>query len=363
MLDERGSAPVSASVISRYLVRQAAGAALATLFVLLAVTLALFLAELLGEVADGRAASRSVFLLLALRVPEAIHLVAPLALMLGVLMTLGQLAAGGELSVLRAAGLGPVRVIAPLLLVAAVWSAGVLAVSGWASPWAARERAALDVRLAEDLLLSGLRPGQFQTLGDGVLNVFVGSADRDTAALRDVFIQRTDEGRTEILRAPRGELTVDLERGLRLLTLFDGVHISHADEGAGLPLRVVHFARNEFDVPIRVRSGEAATVRSQATLELVQDPSRERQRELQWRMAPVVAGLLLTVLILPAAVGSPRSGRFGIIVPALVGYLVYTNAINLVLGREDLDPSRVWAVHALVASAALMALLAFRRRW
>jgi lipopolysaccharide export system permease protein len=354
---------MSRSVITRYLVRQVAGAALATLLVLLGVTLALFLAELLGEVADGRAASRSVFLLLALRIPEAVHLVAPLALMLGVLMTLGQLAAGGEISVLRAAGLAPSRVIAPLLLVAAVWSAGVLAVSGWAAPWAARESAALDARLAEDLLLSGLRPGQFQSLGDGALNVFVGAADGETAELRDVFIQRSEGGRSEILRAPRGELVVDLDNGLRLLTLFDGVHISHSDEGPGLPLRVVRFARNEFDVPIRVRSQAMDSVRSTPTLQLLQSPSAEQQRELHWRAAPVLAGALLVLLVLPTAVGSPRSGRFGIIVPALVGYLVYTNAVQLVLGRDDLDPAGVWIVHALIASVALAALVTFRRRW
>ena len=354
---------MTGAILVRYLGRQAAGAALATLLVLLGVTLALFLAELLGEVADGRAASRSVFLLLALRIPEAVHLVAPLALMLGVLMTLGQLAAGGELGVMRAAGLAPSRVALPLIGLAVLWSAAVLAVSGWVAPWAARETAALDARLAEDILLSGLRPGQFQRLGDGRLNVFVGSADAGSATLRDVFIQRSADGRTEILRAPRGELSVDPDRGLRLLTLFDGVHISHAEQGSGLPLRVVRFARNEFDVPLPVDAGGSDPLHSRDPVELLRGGSDEERRELHWRLAPVLAGLLLTVLVLPAALASPRGGRFGVIVPALVVYLVYTNALNLVLGRDDLDPAGVWLVHGLVAVPAALALYAWRRRW
>ena len=358
-----GTAPMTAGVLARYLGRQAAGAALATLLVLLGVTLALFLAELLGEVADGRAASRSVFLLLALRVPEAVHLVAPLALMLGVLMTLGQLAAGGELSVMRAAGLAPSKLAWPLVALALLWSAAVLAVSGWVAPWTARETAALDARLAEDILLSGLRPGQFQRLGDGSLNLFVGDADAETATLRDVFIQRTGQARTEILRAPRGALRVDPERGLRLLTLYDGVHISHAEDGAGLPLRVIRFARNEFDVPVPVDAESTDPVRSRGTLELLRDGTADERRELHWRLAPVLAGLLLTMLVVPASVVSPRSGRFGIVVPALVVYLLYTNALNLVLGRDDLDPGGAWLVHGLVAVSAAGALIAWRRRW
>ena len=116
-------------------------------------------------------------------------------------------------------------------------------------------------------------------------------------------------------------------------------------------------------MPVRVQSASSESVRSQPLLELLGPSSVQQQRELHWRLAPVVAGALLALLVLPAAVGSPRSGRFGVIVPALVGYLVYTNAINLVLGRDDLDPAGVWAVHLLVALAALIALLSFRRRW
>lgn len=353
------------STLVRYLFRQAAGASLATLAVLLSVTLALFLAELLGEVAEGRAASRTVFVLLALRVPEAVHLVAPLALMLGVLMTLAQLAASGELGVMRAAGLAPGRVAAPLVLLALLWSAVVLGVSGWLAPWSARQTAELDARLAEEILLSGLRPGQFQQLGDGALNVFVGSADPRSAELRDVFIHRPDGERIEIIRAPRGALTVDPVSGARLLTLHDGVHVSHAADGVGLPLRTVRFARNEFEVPLRVARDDEPGVRQQdsSTLLAAAAASEAARRELHWRIAPALAGLLLAVLALPASVGSPRGGRFGVIVPALIVYLVYTNAINLVLGRGDLDPSGVWVVHALVALPALMLLLWWRRRW
>ncbi len=353
--------------MTRYLLRMSAGAALATLAVLLGVTLALFLAELLGQVADGEAASRTVFVLLALRIPEALQLVGPLALMLGLLMTLAQSAAGGELGVMRASGLPPGRLLAPLVVLAVLWAAMLAAVAGWAAPWTARESARLDQRLAEEILLSGIRPGQFQTLGGGGLSVFVETADPRTAALTGVFIHRAGEERVEIIRAARGELTVDDLSGVRLLSLYDGVHLTHRLTGSGLPLRRIEFAQNQFEVPLPTRQREDDPIRHRATMDLLDDALVGRddpaRRELHWRLAPPIAALLLALLVLPVAVSPPRGGRSGVVVPALVIYLVYTNALNLVLGRADLDPATAWAVHGAVGLVALAAALWWRARW
>ena len=314
--------------------------------------------------ADGEAASRTVFTLLALRLPEALQLVGPLALMLGILMTLAQSATSGELGVMRASGLTPSRLAAPMVLLALVWAGGLLCASTWLAPWSARETAELDARLAEEIVLSGLRPGQFQSLGNGTLSVFVGSADPRSAELRDVFIHRPGPERVEVIRAARGELTIDDASGARLLTLYDGVHLTHAADGVGLPLRRVTFASNAFEVPVPRVDEESGSRRQQQPLsELLGDESIEARREVQWRLAPAVASIVLALLVFPAAVTSPRGGRFGVIVPALVLYLVYTNALNLVLGRVDLDPSGAWVVHGALAAVALLALAWWRRRW
>lgn len=334
------------------------------LAVLLAVTVALFLAELLGQVADGEAASATVFTLLLLRLPEAALMVGPLALMLGVLMALAQQVQSGELGVMRASGLAPGRLLLPVGLIAMIWAAALAAIAGWVAPWAARETGDLADRMAEEIVLAGIRPGQFQPIGPDGLSIYVGRADARTAALERIFIHFPGPEGTDIVSARRGELSTDPASGGRLLTLYDGFHLQHSDSRTGLPLRRIEFARNEIEVPLPSTSPRADDPGQHSLAALLAMNGPAAQRELQWRIAPALVSLLLALLVVPVSVGSPRGGSFGVVVPALVFYLVYSNAINLVLFRTSADGwVGVWILHAVMMAAVLGGLLWWRRRW
>ncbi len=92
-------------ILPRYLHRQVAISALLTLVVLLGVVSALFLAELLSQATQGLMSGQHLLLLLVLRLPEAFLMVAPLALLMGVLFALGQSSEAGEVTIARASGL------------------------------------------------------------------------------------------------------------------------------------------------------------------------------------------------------------------------------------------------------------------
>ncbi|HSH27723.1 MAG TPA: LptF/LptG family permease, partial [Wenzhouxiangella sp.] len=130
-------------ILQRYILRQSILASLLSLAVFLGVVSALFLAELLGEAAQGELPGRSVLLMLGLRLPEAIMLVGPLALLTGLLMTLGRLQEESELVVMRSAGLAYRHLLRPVATVAVLWAGGLLIVSGWLSPMAVERSAAL----------------------------------------------------------------------------------------------------------------------------------------------------------------------------------------------------------------------------
>ena len=351
------------SRLDRYVLRETTAISLMTLAVLVSITLALFLAELLGDVSQGQAASAQVFRLLALRIPEALLLIGPLALMLGLLMALGQLAQQHELGVFRASGLSPLRLMRPILMLAAPWALVLLVIAGWASPWAYQQTVEISRNLAEELLVGSVRPGQFTPIGGNGLSIYVERIDDQNATLENIFIYYPEPDGVEIVSARNGKLQFDADQARRVLTLYDGIHLRHAVDD-GLPMRRIAFAQNDFHLPSgssQVTENPVAAL-SLPALAALSDPAA--QREWHWRLAPAIAALLLVLLTLPVTLERPRGNRFGLVIVALVFYLLYSNAVHI--GLAGLEASGRWAglgLWPLHASVLVLLLLLFWLRW
>jgi lipopolysaccharide export system permease protein len=354
-------------ILQRYLLREVVLASLMSLAVFVGVMLALFLAELLGDAAQGQLPTGSVLILLALRLPEALLLVGPLALMVALLMTLGRLGESSELLVQRAAGLPFPALLLPLLLWALLWSGGLLGVSGWAAPMAYERTASIMSELARTALVAGIRPGQFDRMDSGRLTLYVGSIDRGSGDLGQVFVHLREEEESEILSAPRGRIRIEPGSGRPYLTLFDGHQVRHWNRLDSAERRVIRFERNDIRLPApEVAGGESAemTLRLPALRPL---DSPARFQEWHWRLAAPLAAFLLALLALPLAQRAPRQGRFGAIVLALGLYLVYTNAVHAALvwmeRSESASGPGLWPLHLLVSVIVLALLIRQWRRW
>ena len=86
--------------------------------------------------------------------------------------------------------------------------------------------------------------------------------------------------------------------------------------------------------------------------QLLQEDGPEEKAEVQWRLSIPLAAFLLSMLAVPLSYTSPREGRFGKIVIAILIYIPYANL--LVLARKwiasGIIPSWVglWPVHFAV---------------
>lgn len=353
--------------IFRHLWRESLGVCLMSLLVLLAVTLALFLAELLGDVAEGAVVGSTVFQLLLLRLPEAILLVAPLALLIGLMMSFGEFAQSRQFTVMRASGVGPGMIMRLVVMLAVVWASGLLLVGGWVAPWASRQSDAIAERIADDLVLAGLRPGQFQPLHSTGLTIYVERIDSDTMGMQGVFLHYRGAQGVEVITARRAVLGLHPESGDRLLRLYEGTHLGHADNRSGLPLRRVEFARNDIALPRRSgrENGDGLDQVPLPGLLAGDDPGSTIA--LNRRLAPVIVSMVLALLALPATLADARASRFGIVLVAVVVYLVYGNTVNFLLiraGRAGTDVvAAVGAAHLLALGVAVAALLTWWRRW
>ena len=103
--------------LDRYLTGDFLQSFLATLIVLLVVSLGGVLVDVLGNIADGGLPARLMLSQLGLQLLVYLPLVLPLALMLGLMLAVVRLYRDSEMAVLNAVGVGPRRLLRPLLWV------------------------------------------------------------------------------------------------------------------------------------------------------------------------------------------------------------------------------------------------------
>ena len=355
------------SISQRYLFRETLMASLSSLLVFVGVMLALFFAELLGEAAQGQLPLVSVLWLLVFRLPDAVLMVGPLALMVGLLLALGRLGEQSEMVVLRASGLRFSALIKPVGLLAIAWSLSLLLLAGWIAPLALERSSGLMADAARQALLAGLQPGQFERLEQGRLIIYIGSVDRLDGSLRDVFVQHDDGFSSEVLTAPRGFMWTDPDDDARYLSLVDGVQLMHAVNLEGGGTRQIRFARNDIRLPAPELSGGSEGELVMTLPQLAREQGSAIHREWHWRLAAPLAAVVLALLALPLSDRLPRQGRFGPVLLALGIYLVYTNAIHagLIMIDQQGRSSGVglWPLHALLAALAVVLVWRKAVRW
>lgn len=352
--------------LAGYIRRESLGVCLMALAVLMAISLALFLAEMLGDLADGELLLSTLVELLLLRLPEALLLTAPLALVVGLLMSLGELAQGEEFSVMRSAGLAPARLLRVVLALAVIWAVGLLLVSGWVAPWAEQRSARIAERMADDLLLASIRPGQFQTLAGGKLTVYVRAADLEAGRLEGLFVHFTNGEQVEVIAAESGRLFQRPGTGERVLSLRDGVHLGHALAAGGLPMRRIAFQRNDIQLPLAVDESPDDASRRRSLPALLGDSSSAAGLELQRRLMPSITCAILALFVLPITLSGSRGSRFGTVLVAVVVYLVYSNTANLMLVRASPGSGAwpgIWPLHVAALLLATVPVVSWWRRW
>jgi lipopolysaccharide export system permease protein len=354
-------------ILQRYLLREGLSASVLSLLVFLGVILALFLAELLGEAAQGQLPAASVLVLLLLRLPEATLLVGPLALMTGLLLALGRLNEQSEMLVLRSGGAGWAQCLVPLAGLAVAWAGGLLLVAGWLAPMALERTGGLMADAARHALVAGLQPGQFESLDQGRLTIYVGAVDRSDGSLSDVFVQHDDGDHQEVLTAAHGRLWANPEDDARYLSLIDGYQVRHRSGLADGELREIRFARNDIRLPVPTVSGGSEGELIQTLPALWPPETAAAYREWHWRLAAPTAALILALLAVPLSQRLPRQGRFGSLVLALVIYLFYSNAIHAGLifmeQRGVTSGPGLWPLHLLLAVIAAALLMRQWRHW
>jgi lipopolysaccharide export system permease protein len=345
-------------ILDRYLLREVLAASFAVTLVLMLILMCYRFARVLGEAAAGELPRDAVLTLLGLTSVYYLLILAPFGLFLGVMLALGRLYRDSEMTAISACGIGPVRLLRPLLMLAALVAALLAWLALDIAPWAAGQ-ALLTKRLAQrDAEIGILEAGRFKSADDGNI-VFYAERVTEDGALENVFIQRRVGDVVQVALAARGEQRRDASTGERTMVLYDGQRLE------GIPgttdFRLLSFA--EHGIPIR--TSELPSVEddpsTRATAELLGSPDVPALAELQWRLSTPIAAILLTILAVPLAKANPRQGRYSKLLVAVLAYVFYVNLLGA--ARVWLEQGRtppvfgLWWVHVLVLALALLLLL------
>lgn len=332
-------------IIDRYLLREVVASVLAATVILLLVMVGGAVADLLAKIARGRIPADLLFTLIGLRLVDALTILMPLAILLGVLLAYGRLWRDSEMAVLQSSGLDLAGLLRPLGLFVLPTMAMLSLVSFWLAPASDRLAQRLMQEASRSLIVAGLEPGKFVDLPGRDGQIYVGEMSADGTQFKRMFIEseradkETGKTRIDVITATHGYLYHDADGEGRYIALQDGFRV----EGklGEDDFRLMRFARNDIKLPDSASDDNAITLkRSAPTAALLAAPDDPVMRaELHWRLAAPLSVLVLTLLALPLARSSPREPRYARLLVALLVWLIYYN--GLLFGRSWISQGKL----------------------
>lgn len=259
-----------------------------------------------------------VFKMLANLLPEYAGLAIPLGLMLGILLAFRKLATSSELDVMRAVGLGYLRLLRVPYIFAVSLAALNMVNVFYLQPLAHYYYEELNFELKSGALGAAIRVGEFVTLADRMALRVETSRDNGRQ-LGGIFARIADEkGQVLSISAARGQFFANRDQpDTIIMRLTDGQIVQ---EGPKIDTpRVLTFSTHDLPIDLpkveefRTRGGREREYLlpellkvgwSKDTSETVRN---ETQASFSYRMVEVVMTLLLPLLALALAIPPKRS--------------------------------------------------------
>jgi len=194
----------------------------AFLFSGLAVTFVVLFTQsfrMMSFVIDNSSTLLVFFQLMGLMIPTFLPLIVPISLGVAVLFIYHKFAVDSELVVMRAAGISPIRVAAPALILAGMVVVLGYVLTMWVTPIANRSLVALQYQVRDDFSAFMIRPGAFNDLADGL--TFYARRRSSEGGFQDILVHDVREPEKPVtIMAEKGQFFV--ENGVPQVVVFDG---------------------------------------------------------------------------------------------------------------------------------------------
>ncbi|RUM87605.1 MAG: LPS export ABC transporter permease LptF [Thermodesulfatator sp.] len=360
---------MSNSILTRMVLREVT---LPFVFSLGAMSLVFLIGKLFTHVEPLLAAGISLkeFLKLnLLMLPIFLYVLIPICSLLGVLIAFLRFSRDSEIVALFSCGIGPSRLLKPLLIIACLALLSSLVVSAVVVPYAKRETGKFMEDITEKALMRGIPEKRFFTPSKG-LTFFVDSSSQGGRKFQGVFIRdaRSDSFAYDIL-ARNGALSIDMRSGRVVLKLTDGRLFSVSSDYSRVD--TVDFKKYLLSITSNPDEGNRKRRGQMTTWELLEassEPGIRKEKRLKYqvefhkRIGIPFGAFIMSLLAAPLGVYFGRGGMSQGICVGLASFLTYYLAIlfGTTLSEDgNLSPFLgVWIPNILLA---IFALLAYRR--
>jgi LPS export ABC transporter permease LptG/LPS export ABC transporter permease LptF len=326
-------------------------------------------------------AGRTIVLLMATLLPQALSVTIPMALLVGVLVGLGRFSSDREWVAVQSCGVSIFRVARPVILLAvAAWAA-----TSWviieAVPDANQASREISLRIIAQRTESEVKPRVFFT---DFLNrvLYVRDVPRDGSGWRDVFLADTSVPANPVVYvASRGRLLIDRQKRSIELYLEDGTqHTSKASAPGEYDIFRFKILRLSLDPDsVFPRSGPQKG-EPEMTIAELQDRIQQLQSQglsthpavmaIQRKFSIPVACLVFALIGVALGLTSRREGKLAGFVLGIavisVYYLLLTTAQSAVKGKMMAAELAPWIPNLVVGAVGIVLLLArgsALRRW
>ena len=334
--------------LSRYFLREAAGAWVAVLAVLVLVMLASRSVRFLTAAAEGKIPVDLVLRVVLLSALQYVTLITPISLLLGVMLAMGRMYKDQEITAATACGVSLGRLARPFAVLALIAAFGTAVLSLDLGPRAGRAVDRLTLEAREQLSYAPFESGRFASLAGGDAVFYAERASDGGTVFETVFIRSELPEFPGVILAGGGRQRVLPGEATREIALSDG-HAYRRLDGA------LAWDRMSFDeLELRLEPPELLYTPSEAEIEptraLLARGDTAAMAEFHWRLASPIAVLLMVLIAVPLSHVGPRQGRYSKLVLGLIIYIVYANLLGA--GQTALERGSIpvwlglWPVHA-----------------
>lgn len=339
-------------IVYRYLIKEVFQALLVVTFILLLIFLSQQLVHYMSYAVSGKIAPQALLQITGFLVPWLLGFLLPLALYFAILLTFGRLYADNELRVLHASGFSMIRLFGITAVLAVSIALIVMILMFWINPFIAANRQEIIANQSIDSLISTVLPGRFKVLQNGQRVIYVESINHGKHQATNVFMAEKNSSKTipmwTVLSADRAYS--------ELRNNADWIVAENGYRYKGVPgeqnYQMIQFGRYRVRIPELTHFGSSRITEAIPTRELLQNYTNPiNAAEFQWRCSIPLSVMLLALLAVIFSRVAPRRGRYTMLLPGMLIYIIYMNLLfvarHLVEQHTISSMLGLWWVHIL----------------